>query len=164
MSNPAIKAASFRRRSPVPVDQCGAVLASKIIADKWILLIIREAFYGVVRYEDMRADIEIPRSVLTQRLKYLVEHGIMERISYQETGARRRSAYVLSSKGKDLALTILALMQWGDTHLKDGVAAIDIIDRKSGATLKVGLVDKEQEIVPLSDVTIKLTKQSKAIV
>lgn len=158
MSNSDEKMLSMRRRSPVPVDQCGAALASKMIADKWILLIIREAFYGVARYEDMRADIGIPRSVLTQRLKYLVEQKILERKAYQEEGARTRYAYVLSARGKDLALTILALMQWGDAYLKDGVAAIDVLDRKSGAALKVGLVYEDQDVVPLSDVYIKPRK------
>lgn len=155
MSNSALTPQTLRRRSPVPVDQCGAALASEIIADKWTLLIIREAFYGVMRYEDMRADIEIPRSVLTQRLKRLVEHGILERKPYREAGARTRYAYILSSKGKDLALTILALMQWGDTHLKNGVKAIDVLEKTSKKPLKVGLIYQDQNEVPLSEVTVK---------
>lgn len=131
-------------------------MASEIIADRWTLLIIREAFYGVIRYEDIRADIEIPRSVLTQRLKRLVEYGIMERKPYREEGARTRNAYILSHKGKDLALTILALMQWGDTHLKNGVKAIDVLEKGSKKPLKVGLMYQDQSEVPLSDVIIKL--------
>lgn len=139
----------------MPVDQCGAALASQILADRWTLLIIREALYGVKRYDDIRQDIQIPRSVLTQRLKRLVDEGILNREPYREDGARTRYAYVLSDKGKDLGLTILALMQWGDKHLKNGVAAIDVNDRKTGAPLKVGLVQRGTKTTPLSDVTIR---------
>ncbi|GJL95872.1 MAG: transcriptional regulator [Hyphococcus sp.] len=147
----------------MPVDQCGAALASEIIADRWTLLIIREAFYGVMRYDDIREDIQIPRSVLTHRLKRLVDNDILQREPYQEDGARARFGYVLTEKGKELGLTILALMQWGDKHLKNGVAAIDILDAEKGDALKVGLVPQSNRTIPLSKVSIKVRDVSSPI-
>ena len=82
-----------------------------ILADRWTLLILREALYGVQRYDDMRADLQAPRSMLTDRLSKLVEQGLMKRQTYQEPGSRARQAYVLTSMGQELALTLLALSQ-----------------------------------------------------
>lgn len=147
-----------RRSAPVPMDQCGAALTSEILADRWIILILRAAFFGVKRYDDIRADIGIPRSVLTDRLKRLVDAGIFVREPYQEAGARTRYAYGLSPKGSELGLTILALMQWGDKHLKNGVAAIEVTDRTTGLPLRVGLVSDPTTIVALKDVRLNVKK------
>lgn len=144
-----------RRRAPVPIEKCGAALASEILSDRWTLLIIREAFYGVKRYDDIRADTGIPRSVLTQRLKRLVDAGILLREPYQEDGARTRYGYVLSEKGQALGLIMLALMQWGDTYIKNGERALDVTERATGRPLRVGLVAEDQDEIPLSSVRIR---------
>jgi len=65
-------------------------LASELLFEKWTMLIIRETFYGVKRFEDMREDTGIPRSVLTSRLKHLVAPGLLEKKQYQVEGARPR--------------------------------------------------------------------------
>ncbi|MEO0930644.1 MAG: helix-turn-helix domain-containing protein [Pseudomonadota bacterium] len=145
----------IRRHAPVPLNKCGAALAAEILADRWTLLIIREAFYGVSRYDDIRADIGIPRSVLTARLKTLVAAGILKRVPYQDEGARTRHCYVLSEKGQALGLTMLALMQWGDDYLKDGIPALAVTHRETGRPLRVGLVSDPDVDVPLSSVRIK---------
>ena len=150
MSNP-----DMRTRSPVPLDQCGTVAAANVIGDRWSLLIIREAFYGVKRYDDIRDDINIPRSVLTSRLKRLVEHGILEREAYREEGARTRYAYVLTKAGKELGLVLLALAQWGDKYERRKKPAIRILDAKTKRPLKVGLIEKSDPGRPLSKIIIK---------
>ncbi|QBF33674.1 helix-turn-helix domain-containing protein [Thalassococcus sp. S3] len=150
MSNPD----SRRRRAPVPVDQCGAALATEILSDRWTWLIIRELLYGISRYEDIRADIGIPRSVLTQRLTRLVDLDLVERQPYREAGARTRHKYVLTEKGQALKLTILALMQWGDAYLKDGRSALDIRHPRTNAPLHVALVPDGTESVPVEGARI----------
>lgn len=145
----------YRKRAPIPVGKCGAARTIEILADKWMLLIVREAFFGVFRYDDIREDIGIPRSVLTQRLKRLVELGILERKPYQEEGARQRNGYVLSAKGREIGLTLLALMQWGDKHISDHVPALDISSKTSGKRLKVALVEEDVSDVPPEDVRLK---------
>lgn len=148
-----------QRRAPVAVDQCGAALATQIISDRWTLLIIREAFYGVKRYDDIRADIGIPRSVLTDRLKKLVTAEILDREPYREEGARTRYGYGLTEKGRDLGLMIIALMQWGDQHLKDGHSALALHDRSTGTALKVALVDEDVKATAWQDVTFSISKR-----
>lgn len=157
MSNSGIEK-PVRRRAPVAMEDCGAARASDIIADRWAFLIIREVFYGVQRYDDIRADIGIPRSVLTTRLKQLVEHGILDREPYREAGARTRYGYILTPAGRDLALTIIALMQWGDQHLKGGESALDIMRRSDGAPVKVAFVEASVDEVPLMDIQVKPRK------
>ncbi|MCG8691817.1 MAG: helix-turn-helix transcriptional regulator [Minwuiales bacterium] len=129
-------------------------LAAEIFGDRWTLLILREAFYGVQRYDDMRADLGAPRSMLTDRLGKLVERGLMERRPYREPGSRTRDAYVLTERGRGLALTLLALTQWGEEHVIGGPAPVEIVERKTGRPLRVDLVDEDGRIVDLSAATL----------
>ncbi len=154
MSNSAIDP-KVRTRSPISLDECGTALAANIIGDRWTLLIIREAFYGVRRYDDIREDIGIPRSVLTQRLKRLVDLGIFDRFPYREEGARTRYGYVLTKAGQQLGLTLLALMQWGDEFQRDGMSAMKILDKNTGKILKVALVEDQMDTVPLNQISLK---------
>lgn len=125
--------------------------ASEVIGDRWALLILREAFYGISRFEDLRADLEAPRAILAERLRLLVKSGILARHPYQEPGSRVRSEYRLTAKGRELALVLLALMQWGDRHLRDNLAPLEIVDQATGEKLKVVLATRAGRIVPLAD-------------
>lgn len=118
-------------------------MAAEILGDRWTLLILREAFYGVQRYDDMRADLGAPRSMLTDRLAKLVEMGLLERRPYREPGKRTREAYALSDAGRGLALTLMALTQWGETYVLKGPAPVEVVDCKTGRPLRVALVDEK---------------------
>lgn len=131
-------------------------LAAEILGDRWTLLILREAFYGVQRYDDMLADLGAPRSMLTDRLGKLVAHGLMTRRPYQEPGARTRHAYVLTDAGMSLALTLLALTQWGEEHILNAPAPVEIIDKTSGHPLRVALVNEVGEITDLRSARLSL--------
>ena len=63
--------------------------SADIVGDRLVLLILREAFYGVQRFDDMLQDLGAPKSVLTDRLKRMINHGLLERFEYQEKGARK---------------------------------------------------------------------------
>ncbi|MEL7262650.1 MAG: helix-turn-helix domain-containing protein [Pseudomonadota bacterium] len=127
------------RSAPVPLAQCGAALALDIVPDRWSWLILRQLMYGVGRFADIQADIGIPKSVLAARLSALVEHGLAERRPYRDGTARTRHAYVLTRKGRDLVPVVLALMHWGDAHLKGGQSALALTDRDTGAPVRVAL-------------------------
>lgn len=144
----------FRRRSPVPIDKCGAALATDVISDRWTILIMREVFYGVMRYDDFREDIGIPRSVLTDRLKRLVEANMLERVPYREGSSRTRYGYALTKVGRSFGMTLLALMAWGDEHFAENGSAISIVDRSTGKKLKVAIVPEETPEVSIAGVRI----------
>lgn len=133
-------------------------LAAEILGDRWTLLILREAFYGVQRYDDMREDLGAPRSMLTDRLSKLVEQGLMTREPYREPGARVRYAYSLTERGRDVALTMMALTQWGEKHILDGPAPVELIDKSTGRPLRVALIDDKDEVVELSAATLAKRK------
>jgi DNA-binding HxlR family transcriptional regulator len=78
-------------------------------------MILREAFMGVRRFTDMQRDLGVARNVLTDRLNFLVEAGVLERRQYQDRPVRQE--YRLTAMGKGLQPALLALMHWGDTHL-----------------------------------------------
>lgn len=136
------------REAPIPLEQCGGAKALDILADRWSWLIVREALYGVSRFDDMRSDLDIPRSVLTSRLRKLVEEGVLETRDYKDPGARARTAYFLTEKGQALAPVYMALMQWGDTHLRGGRKSLALRDRRTGLDVRSALVPVSSEIVP----------------
>lgn len=145
-----------RHRAPVPIDQCPMAAAVEVFGDRWSMLILREAFYGVVRHADFREDLSVPRSVLTDRLGKLVRDGLLEKTEYREQGARARHAYGLTKKGRALAPTFIAMTEWGVEHCLGGQSPVDIIDRESGQTLRVALVDEDGKEQPLSRIALKV--------
>ncbi len=96
-------------------DTCAVAAALSVVGDPWTLLILRDVFLGVRRFEDFRRGLGIARSVLSTRLKKLVEYGIL-RIGTDHLSVGRRD-YLITQKGADLFPILLALKAWGDVHL-----------------------------------------------
>jgi DNA-binding HxlR family transcriptional regulator len=103
------------KRTTVEHLNCSVARGQEILGEWWTLLVLRDAFFGVRRFEDFVADLRISRGILSDRLATLVEHGILERWRYQERPARHE--YRLTDKGRDLFPVVMALMQWGDKWL-----------------------------------------------
>jgi DNA-binding HxlR family transcriptional regulator len=95
---------------------CPVSRALEIIGEKWTLLVLRDAYYGVRRFQDFQQHLGVPRPVLSQRLTKLVDEGVLRRVPYQEPGSRPRHEYRLTQKGRDLFPIIVALMEWGDRY------------------------------------------------
>jgi DNA-binding HxlR family transcriptional regulator len=91
---------------------CSIAQSLEIVGEWWTLLILRDCFLGVRRFDDFVERLGISRNVLTTRLDTLVDAGILERRAYDE--ARGRYDYVLTDKGRSLWPVITALRQWGD--------------------------------------------------
>lgn len=151
---------TVRRRAPIPTADCALAQAAEEIGDRWSLLILREAFFGVMRYDDIREDLGIPRSVLTDRLSKLVVRGLLEKRPYQEAGDRRRLGYALTKKGRDLAPTLIALTHWSEAHILGAPGPIDVVDALSGRSLRVALVDDRGRIVDPERAAPKLRNPS----
>lgn len=161
MSNPD-SPDDVRRRSPVPCSDCALAQAAEEIGDRWSLLILREAFFGVMRYDDMREDLGIPRSVLTDRLAKLLAHKLLEKRPYQEAGDRQRFGYALTEKGRDLALTLIALTHWSEKHVLHRHGPIEIVDQDSGRCLTVALVDDDGQVVSPERAIARIREQDRA--
>src|SRR6056297_3475041 len=139
---------TIRRRAPVPRSDCALAQATEEIGDRWSLLILREAFFGVMRHDDIREDLGIPRSVLTDRLAKLVARGLLEKRPYREAGNRQRFGYSLTAKGRDLSLTFIALTHWSEAHVLGELGPVEIVDVETGRGLKVALIDPDGRVVP----------------
>ena len=92
-------------------QDCALARALELIGERWTLLIIRDAFYGVRRFNHFRDHLDIPRALLVERLATLVDNGILERIPDPEHSARY--LYELTSLGRELWPAMHALLQWG---------------------------------------------------
>jgi DNA-binding HxlR family transcriptional regulator len=97
------------------VDQdCALARALEVVGERWTLLILRDAFYGVRRFNDFQVHLDIPKAVLADRLSALVAEGVLERVPDPKHGARH--LYELTSTGRDLWPAVHALMMWGSRH------------------------------------------------
>jgi DNA-binding HxlR family transcriptional regulator len=95
---------------------CAIGAAVGILGERSTFLVLREAFNGVRRFDDMQRRTGMPRQVLSQRLARLVAEGMLRKVRYREIGQRSRDEYRLTDKGLDLYPVLVALMQWGDRH------------------------------------------------
>jgi DNA-binding HxlR family transcriptional regulator len=93
-------------------DDCSIARTLDVIGDRWSLLILRDGFYGVRRFEDFQRDLGVARNVLSDRLGKLVDRGIFERRLYAERPPRYE--YRLTPKGRDLLPVLLTMLRWGD--------------------------------------------------
>ncbi|MEZ5322716.1 MAG: helix-turn-helix domain-containing protein [Microthrixaceae bacterium] len=115
---------------------CSIGRALDVIGDRWTILILRDAFRGIRRFEEFRRDLGIARPVLTERLKRLVDAGVMVRRRYQ-TGPDRYE-YRLTRKGVGLSPALVALMRWGDTWCNDGAVPTVLVHEPCGVELEQG--------------------------
>lgn len=94
---------------------CSVARALEVVGERWTLLILRDAFLGVRRFDDFQRSLGVARNVLNTRLQRLVDAGMLERRLYQERPERYE--YRLTEMGLDLWPAVVALMEFGDKHL-----------------------------------------------
>jgi DNA-binding HxlR family transcriptional regulator len=139
----------------VPDSSCSIARSLGVLGERWTFLILREAFAGLTRFAEFRDSLRIAPDVLSDRLGTLVEYGVLERVAYQEPGARSRWAYVLTPAGRELIVVLAALQQWGDDHLpwSEGPSMLRRV-RGSGRAVHVGFVDDHGQEIPAADVAM----------
>lgn len=96
-------------------QECSIARALEVVGERWTLLVVRDAIYGVRRYNDFLVHLGIPRAVLSARLRTLTEEGILEKRRYQE--APPRDEYVVTECGAALWPVLRALGRWGREHV-----------------------------------------------
>ncbi len=137
-------------------DNCTVGRTMAILGERGTLVVLREVFNGVRRFDDMRRHTSMPRQVLTNRLGLLVEHGILRREPYQEPGERVRHEYRLTAKGLDLYPVMVAIAGWGDRYVADPEGPpVEFAHRDCGARVRAVLecadghrVDDVRQVAP----------------
>jgi DNA-binding HxlR family transcriptional regulator len=106
------------RAREIAEQDCSIARPAALLGDRWTLMVLRQAFAGVRRFDGFQQTLECSRSVLAERLALLVEHGILTRAAYED-GRRTRFEYRLTDKGLDLYPVLMALRTWGDAHMAE---------------------------------------------
>ena len=118
-------------RRPINDEPCPVARAVDIVGDRWSLLIVRDAFDGTRRFGDFQRGLGIARNILSDRLRKLVEAGILETQDASDGTAYQE--YVLTPQGENLFPVVVALRQWGEQHLfKRGERHSVLIDTRTG--------------------------------
>lgn len=111
--------------------RCSIARTLSVVGERWTLLVLRDCFLGLKRFDDFQSDLGISPHLLSTRLAKLVEHGILERRTYQQHP--RRHEYRLTEKGRDLYPVIASLLRWGDRWMWDGERpSVELVHRGCG--------------------------------
>jgi DNA-binding HxlR family transcriptional regulator len=122
-------------------ENCSIRRTLDVVGEKWTLLVLREAFYGVRRFDDFAHALGCARNILSARLNTLVAEGLLRREPYREAGQRSRVEYRLTDKGMELLPVLVALMQWGDRWVGDPDGPpVEITHRDCGEPVAVSMI------------------------
>ncbi|HEV3328790.1 MAG TPA: helix-turn-helix domain-containing protein [Acidimicrobiales bacterium] len=140
----------MERKSFSDMD-CSVAQCLEVVGEWWSMLIVRDAFFGVTRFDDFQRSLGISRNVLRQRLEHLVAAGILKKVPYSEHPPR--SEYRLTDKGRDLWSVLTAMRQWGDRYASPNGKRIELVHKGCGATTDVAYVCEScGELVTARDV------------
>jgi len=118
------------------------------VGEWWNILILRDAFHGLTRFDQFQRSLPIAPNMLTKRLNGLVESGLLERRLYNERPPRYE--YVLTEKARDFRPVLIAMMAWGNRHFADeGVQSV-LIDTETGSVAEPIVVDRKT-MLPVTD-------------
>ncbi|GAB2869569.1 helix-turn-helix domain-containing protein [Pseudoduganella ginsengisoli] len=109
------------------------------VGEWWSILILRDAFYGLTRFDEFEKSLKIAPNMLTRRLAGLVEGGLMEKRQYSTRPPRYE--YVLTKAGRDFKPVLLAFIAWGNEHLAPEGASLLVVSRETGKPADQVLVD-----------------------
>lgn len=122
------------RKKESVAETCPVARTLDVVGDRWSMLIVRDAFDGASRFSDFQRRLGVARNILADRLRTLVEHGILALQPAADGSAYQE--YVLTEKGADLFTVVVALRQWGERHLfAAGEARSELVDTVSGRPL-----------------------------
>ena len=127
----------MERKSFAAMD-CSVAQCLEVVGEWWSMLIIRDSFMGVTRFEDYQRRLGISRNILRDRLSSLVDSGVLVRTPYSEHPPR--DDYKLTSKGLDLWPILTAMRQWGDKYAAPAGPPIELVHEQCGKTTHVETV------------------------
>jgi len=120
--------------------QCPIARSLERVGEWWSILILRDAFHGLTRFEQFQKSLDIAPNMLTRRLGGLVATGLFERRRYSEHPPRFE--YVLTERGRDFRPVLWALLAWGNRHFAPEGKSVVIVDSETGREADPVLVDR----------------------
>ena len=148
-------------RPPVDLENCSIAATLKLVGERWTLLVLRDVFSGVRRFDEFQQRLQCSTAVLSDRLKALVTAGLLRRVPYQEPGDRERFEYRPTRAAVELLPVLIGLMQWGDAHLTEtGTGPAEVRSRVTGLKVRAALVDEDGNLTAPSDMLMRPTARS----
>jgi DNA-binding HxlR family transcriptional regulator len=119
--------------------QCPVARTAERVGDLWTILILRDAFHGLTRFDEFQKSLDIAPNILSRRLAALVEDGLLERRRYSDHPPRED--YVLTERGRDFRSVLLAMLAWGNRHYAPAGRSVILIDSETGREVEPVLID-----------------------
>jgi DNA-binding HxlR family transcriptional regulator len=119
---------------------CPIARSLERVGEWWSILILRDAFRGLTRFDQFQKSLDIAPNILTRRLNALVESGLLERRAYSEHPPRFE--YVLTERARDFRAVLWALLAWGNRHFSPEGPSVVVVDTETGETADPVLVDR----------------------
>ncbi len=127
----------MERKSFAAMD-CSVAQCLEVVGEWWSMLIVRDAFRGVRRFEDFQRRLGISRNILNERLRALVRAGVFARVAYSDRPPRFE--YRLTDKGRDLWPVLTAMRQWGDQYAAPSGPPVELVHRGCGEVTHAEMV------------------------
>ena len=118
---------------------CPVARSLERVGEWWSILILRDAFHGLRRFDEFQKSLGVAPNILTRRLNALVEGGLLERRRYSEHPPR--DEYLLTERGRDFRPVLLAMMAWGNRHFAPEGASVQLVNTRTGAVVEPVLAD-----------------------
>ncbi|MFJ4658709.1 winged helix-turn-helix transcriptional regulator [Nocardia sp. NPDC088792] len=139
-------------------EECSVAKALDIVGTRSAILILREAYYGVTRFDGFATRVGITDAAASSALKKLTEAGVLEKRPYQEEGKRTRSEYILTPMGLDLLPVVMSLWQWGDKYLQGGTPPLERLEDATGEPVRVEVRGAAGNELSVDELRIRLNK------
>lgn len=120
--------------------QCPIARSLERVGEWWSILILRDAFMGLTRFDQFQKSLDIAPNMLTRRLNALVESGLIDRRRYSDRPPR--DEYVLTERGRDFLPILWSLLAWGNKHFAPEGPSVVIVDAETGAPADPMLIDR----------------------
>ena len=145
------------------LSECPAARALETVGEGWTILILRDAFQGMTRFDEFEASLGIAPNILSKRLRHLTAAGLLSRRRYSNRPPRHD--YVLTPMGRDFFPVLAALFAWGNRHLAPSGEAIVLANRSDRRPLRPILVDADDmhPVTPANTVVVAGPRASRAV-
>jgi DNA-binding HxlR family transcriptional regulator len=120
--------------------QCPIARSLERVGEWWSILILRDAVYGLKRFDEFQKSLDIAPNMLTRRLSALVKSGLLKRQRYSDKPPRYE--YVLTDRGRDFRPVLVSLFAWGNKHFAPEGPSVLLVDSKTGAVAEPIVVDR----------------------
>ncbi len=128
------------QRKSLGTMQCPIARGLDRVGEWWSILVLRDAFYGLTRFDEFQASLGIATNILKRRLDTLVEAGLLQRRRY--CARPQRHEYVLTPRGRDFRPVLLTMLAWGNRHFAPEGEAVCLVEAATGERIDPVLVDR----------------------